>query len=63
MEAILIHPNNKEQLAAVKAFETKEVESPYDPEFVAKIEQSEKQVWEGKVTRIKKEDLKSYLGL
>jgi len=71
MEAILIHPNNKEQLATIKAFakalkmsfETKEVESPYDPEFVAKIKQSEQQIREGKVTRIKKENLNSYLGL
>jgi hypothetical protein len=71
MEAILIHPNNKEQLAAVKAFakalkmsfETKEIESPYNAEFVAKIKKSEQEIQEGKVTRIKKKDLNSYLGL
>ncbi|TCC97472.1 DUF2683 family protein [Pedobacter psychroterrae] len=58
-----------EQLAAIKAFakalkmsfETKEMESLYDPEFVAKIKQSEQQVREGKNTRIKNEDLNNYL--
>lgn len=71
MEAILIHPNNKEQLAAIKAFakalkmpfETKEVESQYDPDFVTKIEESEQQIRDGKVTRIKKENLSKFLGL
>ncbi len=45
METVLIHPKNKEQLAAIKAFakalkmefETKLEESPYKPEFVKKI--------------------------
>lgn len=55
MEAILIHPNNQEQLAAVKAFakalkmnfETKNIESPYDSKFVAKINKSRKEIEKG----------------
>ncbi|NJM93824.1 MAG: hypothetical protein HC842_03430 [Cytophagales bacterium] len=38
-------------------------ESPYDPEFVAKIEQSEKEFEEGNYTTIEKKDLKNFLGL
>jgi hypothetical protein len=35
----------------------------YNPEFVAKIEKSEKDIQEGKTTRVKKEDFKEFLGL
>ena len=65
MEALIVEPKNKKELQAIKAvlkaldisFRTKE-ERPYDPEFVAKIKKSEQQIKEGKVTRVKKEDLK-----
>lgn len=65
MEAILIRPNNKEQLAAVKAFakalkmpfETKVEESPYNPEFVKKILQGRQDVKNGKGLKISVEDL------
>jgi hypothetical protein len=65
MEAILIHPNNKEQLAAVKAFakalkmsfETKQVENPYNPEFVKKILQGREDVKNGKGVKIAVDDL------
>jgi hypothetical protein len=65
MEAIIIHPENKDQLNAVEAIlkvlkvpfnKTKE-KSPYNPEFVAKIKRSEKNFSEGKYTTIKIEDL------
>ena len=70
MEALIVEPKNRKQLQAIKAvlkaldisFRTGE-ESLYDPEFVAKIKKSEQQVKEGKVTRVKKEELKSFLGL
>jgi hypothetical protein len=70
MEALIVEPKNRKQLQAIKAvlkaldisFRTEE-ENPYDPEFVAKIKKSEQQVKEGKVTRVKKEELKSFLGL
>jgi len=35
----------------------------YNPEFVAKIEKSEKEIQDGKTTRVKKEDFKEFLGL
>lgn len=38
-------------------------ESPYDPEFVDKIKQSEKEFEEGNYTRMEKKDLKNFLGL
>ena len=53
METVIMHPKNKEQLSALKAvakalkvdFETEE--SPYNPEFVARIKESMKQAKEG----------------
>jgi predicted adenine nucleotide alpha hydrolase (AANH) superfamily ATPase len=52
METVIMHPESKEQLSALKAiakalnvkFET----SPYNPEFVKKIKASKKEVEEGK---------------
>ncbi len=35
----------------------------YNPEFVAKIKQSEKEIQAGKTIRVKKEDFKEFLGL
>ena len=49
-----MHPKNKEQLTALKAFakalkvDFETEKSPYNPEFVAKIMESKKQVEEGK---------------
>lgn len=70
METLIVEPKNQKQLTAIKAFLRaldvsfrKENESPYDPEFVEKIQRSKKEVKEGKVTRVKKEDLQSLLGL
>ncbi|QKJ31576.1 hypothetical protein HQ865_18005 [Mucilaginibacter mali] len=53
METLIMHPENKEQLTALKAFakamkvkfETNK--SPYSDEFVAKIKESERQIKEG----------------
>ncbi|WP_158727743.1 MULTISPECIES: DUF2683 family protein [unclassified Flavobacterium] len=66
MEAIILHPKNKTQLSLLKnlakemgmSFETKkEEETPYNPEFVAKIMRSRKDFEEGRFTSIKTEDL------
>ena len=66
MEAITIHPKNKEQLNALEIIlnamkvpfeKSKDIVSPYNPEFVAKIKISEKNFSEGKFTTIKIEDL------
>lgn len=64
METLKIHTKDKEQLETVKTilkalkvpFETS-AESPYDPEFVAKIKESESQAKKGMVKAIKTEDL------
>lgn len=70
MAPVTIHPKNQKQWNALKIiFEAmdvpfeKEEESPYNPEFVAKIRTSEEQVKEGKVTHVEKANLKSFLGL
>ena len=68
MKTLIIHTEDdkiqiiKDFLNSIKVkFETKttsnEEESTYDPQFVAKIERSRQQLKEGKVTRIKIEDL------
>ena len=58
------------QIEAVKAFMKAlkikfeiSKDSPYNPEFVAKIEKSKQQALDGKVTRVEKENLKEFLGL
>lgn len=66
---IIFEPSTSEETNALKAFakalklkfEVKE--KPYNPGFVAKIKESQKQAKEGKVTRVKKENLKEFLGL
>ena len=39
------------------------IESPYDPEFVAKIEESREQYKKGEFISVEKKDIKSFLGL
>lgn len=58
METVIIHPENKEQLTALKAlakamnvkFETNK--SSYNADFVKKIKESKKQVEEGNFTTL-----------
>ncbi len=64
METLIVHPKDQKQLAAVKAVLKalnvdfkKEKESPYNPEFVAKIKRAEKNFKDGKFTTVKVEDL------
>ena len=54
METLIVHPGNKEQLAAIKAFMKalkisfeQEEKSTYDPEFVAMIKQGEEDLKAG----------------
>lgn len=69
-DILIAHPKTIEQTSALKAFmqalkikfEISKQED-YNPDFVAKIEESRRQVREGKVTRVKKKDLKEFLGL
>jgi hypothetical protein len=70
MTTFTIHTDDKEHLNALKAmlkalkvkFEVSE-DKPYNPEFVAKMNQSIKQVKERKTTKLNMEDLDSFLGL
>lgn len=63
METLILHLKNKEQLSAFKAmakalkidFETDK--SPYNPDFVAKIKQSQQDLLEGKGTVMTIEEL------
>ena len=66
----IAHPTTTEQVNALKAFmqalKIKFVissEEDYDNEFVQKILESRKQVTQGNVTRIEKENLNNFLGL
>ena len=64
MATITIHPKSEEHaslfeklaIALNVPFEKQE-ESPYDPEFVAKILEGSKEIAEGKGTKIRLEDL------
>jgi len=51
-----MHPKNSEQLSAIKAFaKALKVDfetSPYNPDFVAKIKESKKEVEKGKFTTL-----------
>jgi len=66
----IAHPQTAEQVNALLAFMqalkiTFEVsrEENYNPEFVEKVLKSRQQAREGKLTRVKKENLKEFLGL
>lgn len=60
-----IHFDNKEQENALVAFmkalkmkfEVSKNDSPYNPDFVEKIKQSQKEISEGKGVRLSKSDL------
>lgn len=63
---VIAYTETPMQTDAIKAFMkalkikfevTKETESPYNPEFVAKIQKSRKQVSEGKTVKIDLDDI------
>jgi hypothetical protein len=61
---LIAHPSNAYELDVIKAFfEALKIkfevaqDSPYDPEFVAKIENSRKQAYEGKTAKISLDDI------
>lgn len=70
MAPVTIHPKDQNQWNALKIiFEAmnvpfeKDEESLYNPMFVAKIRKSEEQIEEGKVTRVEKENLQTFLSI
>ena len=68
METIIVHPKNNEEQKVIKAFlealkikfenpKNKSEQNDYDPEFVATMERSIQDAKDGKVTRIKLDDV------
>ena len=69
METFIVHPKNQEERNVVKAFlealkikfekttENDSDASPYNPEFVAMIEQSISDEKEGKITKVNLDDI------
>ncbi len=63
METLIVHPENKEQLTALKAFmkalkiSFTEQKADYDPEFVEKIQKSRAQVKNGETRTVNIDDL------
>ena len=59
METLIVHPDNKKQLAALKAFKIsfEEEKSSYDPEFVAKVLKGREQIKNGESRVINIADL------
>jgi hypothetical protein len=61
---LIAHPSNENELSIIKAFfealkikfEVAE-ESPYNPDFVAKIQKSRKQAIEGKTVKLALDDI------
>ena len=64
LQNIIVHPSNEQEMSIIKAFFKAlkikfEVakDSPYDPEFMAKIEKSRKQADQGKTVKIDLDDI------
>lgn len=63
-DTLIVHPSNAHEMNVIKAFfEALKIkfevtkDSPYDTEFVAKIENSRKQATEGKTVKISLDDI------
>lgn len=66
----IAYPQTTEEITALKAFMQAlsikfeiSSEENYNPDFVQKVLESRQQARDGKVTRVKKENLKEFLGL
>lgn len=63
METLIVHPDNKKQLAALKTFmkafkiSFEESKSPYSPEFAEMIRQGDEDLKAGKGVKIEIADL------
>ena len=67
---IIAHPQTDEQVNVIKAFMNAlkikfeiSKDSPYNADFVAKIEKSKKEFENSDFTRVEKNDLQNFLGL
>jgi len=68
-DIFIAHPKTNAQVNALKAFMKAlkikfeiSKDTPYNPEFVAKIKKSEKEFEEGNFKRVEKKDLHKFLG-
>lgn len=69
-KTFIIQPESTEQENALKAFikalkikfEVRK-EQPYDPDFVAKIQESRQQYKKGEFVSVEKKDIKGFLGM
>ena len=63
METLIVQPDSKEKLDAIKAFMKalkipfEASKSPYNPDFVAKIKQGDEDVKEGRTRSISLDDV------
>jgi hypothetical protein len=71
-DIIIAHPNSIEQINAIKRFMeklkikfeiSKAEQSTYNPDFVTKIKQSQKEFEKGDFVRVEQSDLQKMLGL
>jgi glucosamine 6-phosphate synthetase-like amidotransferase/phosphosugar isomerase protein len=66
-DVLIVHPETIEQYKIVKAFldalGIKFESETYNPEFVAKVEESRGQYIKGEYISVEKKDIKSFLGL
>jgi hypothetical protein len=63
METLIVQPENKEQLKALKAFmkamkiKFQKEDKPYSPEFINKMQQAEDDIKAGRTTKIEPGDI------
>lgn len=63
METLIVQPDSKEKSDAIKAFmkalkiSFEETKSPYNPDFVAKIQKGEDDIRNGNTTKISLDDV------
>lgn len=63
METLIVQPDTKEKLDALKAFlkalkiSFEKTPSPYNPEFLAKIKQGEEDITSGRTKKISLDDV------
>lgn len=63
METLIVQPDTKEKLDALKAFmkalkiSFEKTQSPYNPEFVAKIKKGEEDIASGRTKKVSLDDV------
>ncbi len=63
METLIVQPDSKEKMNAIKAFmkalkiSVEETKSPYNPDFVAKIQKGDDDIRKGNTTKISPDDV------